>query len=429
MMRKNSDLPSGLFIKKNSKNYYYIFRYTDLDGKSKQKSINTEVSIELTTKKALKKALENGIAKKNTFLAELEKNRVSPINCECRDILHDNDTFAQYAYYWLDEIKRSVRDNTWIAYKGTVEYHLIPLLGQIKVKEMTQYDIEAFIIAELDDCDRKKRIIEKRIEENGGKPVKVQNNEKPYYVSIKKHLSQLKSILNEAVCDGILEANPVNMVKPRVLKQIPKSTFEADPFTKEEVLKLREGIKGTDLEVPIMIDTYLGLRREEVLGLRWSDIDFERNIIHICHTCRLVGAKAVRKDLPKNSSSRAFLPLIPSLKQYLLNVREEQKKDKMICGEGYRESDYVCRFKDGSLIGPDRLTHGYSRILSKLGLRHTRLHDLRHSIGEIILEETGDITIAQAILRHSGIQTTADIYARVSRKSMIKGLQTLDADT
>lgn len=57
------------------------------------------------------------------------------------------------------------------------------------------------------------------------------------------------------------------------------------------------------------------------------------------------------------------------------------------------------------------------------------MHDLRHSIGEIILEETGDITIAQAILRHSGIQTTADIYARVSRKSMIKGMQTLDADT
>lgn len=57
------------------------------------------------------------------------------------------------------------------------------------------------------------------------------------------------------------------------------------------------------------------------------------------------------------------------------------------------------------------------------------MHDLRHFIGEIILEETGDITIAQAILRHSGIQTTADIYARVSCKSMIKGLQTLDADT
>ena len=62
-------------------------------------------------------------------------------------------------------------------------------------------------------------------------------------------------------------------------------------------------------------------------------------------------------------------------------------------------------------------------------LKQYLLHDLRHSIGEIILEETGDITIAQAILRHSGIQTTADIYARVSRKSMIKGLQTLAADT
>lgn len=62
-------------------------------------------------------------------------------------------------------------------------------------------------------------------------------------------------------------------------------------------------------------------------------------------------------------------------------------------------------------------------------LKQYLLHDLRHSIGEIILEETGDITIAQAILRHSGIQTTADIYARVSRKSMIKGMQTLDADT
>ena len=416
----------GLVQKAKGKNWYYQFTYRDEEGNRKTKSVNTDVPKEKVSKNMKSKAIERGLQKKEQFLKELTESREKRISQRNIKKTHSKDTVEEYAEYWIREMKGSVEDNTLESYESILRTHIIPRIGQITLSELDQYDLKEFILEELADCDRRKMLIDEKIKKAKGKPVKIRSNERTYYPSIKKHLDIIKMMLDYAVSELDIETNVAKLVNKQVLKKIPESTFEAEPYDREEVAKLRKVIMGHTLEPCVILASYLGLRREEVLGLRWCDVDFENHIIHIRQVCVLVGSQPVYREKAKTKKSKAKMHMIKPLRDYLQTLKKEQEKDRQFFGPGYYDTDLVCRWNDGHPIKPNYISQTYKKLLVQSGLRPTRFHDLRHTVGEIILEETGDIKLVSDTLRHSNIQTTADIYTRSTEASIAKGLESLD---
>ncbi len=409
----------NLYKKKTGKCWFAKFNYIDENGHRKQKSISTGIS----KYDSKKKALEVGLKLEKEYLKEIEAKK-NILTTSVNHVSHSNDTIEEYSEYWLDSLKRSVKENTLNSYREIIEGHINPIIGQVKLSDLDQFVLQAFIMEELSICDERQTIIDKRMAEN--KNAVIRTNERPFYNSIKKHLDTIKMMLEYAVNDGEINENVAKKINKQVLKMIPNSKFEPKPYDIDEINILKEAIKGDILETPVVLASTLGLRRSEILGLKWSDIDFSQDLIYIRNTCVLVGATIKYRDnVVKTDSSKDMLPLIPELKDFLLKAKERQETDKEIMGSGYTESDYICRWPDGKLIKPNYISQAFKRFLSKNGLRPIRFHDLRHSVGTIILEKTGDIKLVSEILRHSTIQTTSDIYIQTNADYKARGLNAL----
>ena len=154
-----------------------------------------------------------------------------------------------------------------------------------------------------------------------------------------------------------------------------------------------------------------GLRRGEVLGLRWQDIDFESKSIFICNT--RIRVKEVIEKQPKSEASLRTLPLIPHIERYLLRLREQQNEDKLLMGKCYTDCDYVCRKRDGTPTNMDSCNGVFKRILRKNNLQDIRLHDLRHCTASFLLKNGASMKEIQIWLGHSDISTTMNIYTHV----------------
>ena len=401
-------------LKRESCKYYTAkFRYTNQFGQCKQKELSTGVSKYGSKKEAMEKA--RGMV--DDFIRRNSSGKVGRED-------HSRDTVAQYAMHWMHEIQGSIRDNTWTSYQLIVEKHIIPLIGAIRLRDLDQYDLANFIEAELDICRDREKIVAKK-KKNGEK---IRNADRPFYYSIEKHVALIRNMLGYAFREDDVVENVALKINTNVLKKIPRSSFQSQPFNAQEVLTLRQAIMGSTIETPVIITSYLGLRRSEVLGLKWTDIDFAGGIIYIRNTCILVGSRTVfYDDTAKNEASIQPLPLLPELAEYLKKLKKQQKEEQRVFGSAYYECENICRIADGTPIKPNYVTQTFNRLLKKNGLRHTRFHDLRHSVGTRILEETGDIELASRVLRHSNSQTTSKLYVQPGMNYMASGLEKMNS--
>lgn len=394
----------SLISRKNAKCYYWKFYYKQC-GVLKQKNVNTGVPIKGGSKKEAERV---GRQKEAEYIDSLH----TPIQRH-QDLkyAHKDDTVEEYAQYWLNERLGGKKANTRYSYQLIVNKHIIPLLGNLKVSEIDQFDLEWFIKEHLKKCDE----LEEKCEQKRKKGKKITNADKPYYNTIKKIMDITSMMLKDAVSSGALNDNPCKKVAKCIRDLIPKSSFtdkKAEPYTIAELNTLIEASKGTTLEPCIMLAVYLGLRREEVLGLKWSDVDFINNVVYIRNTVVTEGGKILyRDDVTKNKNSKATLPLYADLRLYLLSLKQKQYEEKMIFGDCYNDSDYICRWNDGKLIKPNYISQTFPKLLKDNGLRSIRFHDLRATVVTLVWERTGDIKLAQTIARHGNISTTADIYA------------------
>ena len=185
------------------------------------------------------------------------------------------------------------------------------------------------------------------------------------------------------------------------------------------------------IELPIILASFYGLRRSEVLGLKWDAIDFQRNTITIQHTytsCDIDGSIIeVAADTTKTKSSRRTLPLIPQFRDILLEKLEQQEEYKRVCGRCYNKKyiDYICVDEMGNIIKPNYVTCSFSDLLKKYGLRHIRFHDLRHTCASLLLNNGIPMKQIQEWLGHSDFATTANIYAHLECNSKLTSAQAM----
>ena len=171
---------------------------------------------------------------------------------------------------------------------------------------------------------------------------------------------------------------------------------------------LCESVKNTQLELPVTLASYLGLRRGEVLGLRWRDIDFEKNILRVNNTRTKAGGNVIEKE-PKTEKSKRVLVMPAQVVEVLLNEKTRQVEIRKK-HQNYYDNDYIFTKHDGTPFKPNYLSACFRKHIEKLGIEEIRFHDLRHSFASIANQAGIPITEISSAMGHSSPSVTYSVY-------------------
>lgn len=369
------------------KGYYYIVLNMRTDtGARKTKWIAT--GIPEGGKKNLKQAEELLAKTRYTYEDMVIHTEPKSKTTVASDIL-----FADYMIKWLSIIKNSVEVDTYAGYVNNVKKRIAPYFRELGVtlKSVTALDIENFYSYCFNELKLKGTTIQR------------------FHANIHKAMKY-------AVKHDLIVANPMNKVeRPKGQK------YTGSFYTVSELEELFEAAKGDPCEFPILMAAFYGLRRSEIMGLRWRAIDFENNLITIDHTvvqCMCDGTTiTVEKDRTKNQSSCRSMPLVPQYRDLLLRMKVRQECCRKLCGNCYTESEYIFVNDMGEPYQPNYVTQHFKLVLRKNHLRSIRFHDLRHTCASLLLKNGVPMKDIQEWLGHSSYNTTANIYAHLDTSS------------
>ncbi len=218
-------------------------------------------------------------------------------------------------------------------------------------------------------------------------------------VSVRKHLNVIKQALNDAVLYGYISVNPAQAVKMR--RRFTPLSDNINYLTTDEAKAILSMLEQYPvIHLAVMLSLFYGLRKSEVLGLRWSAIDFEYDVFCINHT--VVKSNTIEAgNQTKTEGSKARYQLLPIVKNALQAHKARTE---------HIQSEYVFTRSDGSVMRPDSLTRTFQRCLKRHGFKKMRFHDLRHSTATILFDQGWSIEDVRQWLRHSDIETTFNIY-------------------
>ena len=356
------------------RNKYYVVLDRYIDGKRKQQWLSTGL-----TAKGNKRKAEQMLREK---LSEAEKEAAIP----GADML-----VSDCVRYWLTKAQHRVDEVTYRGYEQTAKTQILPYFDAngLTLRDCTVKALQAYF------DEKHKR---GRLDGKGGLSAKTM-----------RHLRTILSLsFDEAIKEGQLSANPCKLTElPR------RERFEAHFYSTEQLHRLFAVMENDAMLPLVKITALYGLRRSEVLGLKWDSIDFVNGLVLIHHTVCKLGVK-IEKDKTKTESSRRKFTMTEDIRDMLLKRKaevEQAAKDN----PAYTKSPYICTDKNGVLLRPDSLTRGFQRVLHKNGLQHMRFHDLRHSTASILYDSGMQPKEVQEYLGHSDIETTLNIYTHLGR--------------
>lgn len=366
--------------------YYVVLNLKSPDGKRIPKWVST--GIHVGGKKEEKQAFEKLIEFRHTYRDPVVLDpEVAGVQ------LDPNIRFSDFMLFWLESVKNSVEGDTYAGYEANVKARIVPYFEKtgVRLNELTALDIERF----YEYCFNQLKV----------KGTTVQH----YHANIHKAVKY--AIRHDLITQNIL----AKVDRPK------SETFTGSFYTLPEIERLFEVVKGDPVEFPVLMAAFYGLRRSEILGLRWSAIDFVGNTLTVEHTVvqyRINGKMVVEgKDRAKNKSSCRTMPLIPQYRDLLLRMKTRQESCRALCGNCYQESDYIYVNDLGVPYCPDYVTAHFKRVLKKHGLRVIRFHDLRHTCASLLLKNGVDMKDIQEWMGHSSYSTTANIYAHLDDRS------------
>ena len=196
-------------------------------------------------------------------------------------------------------------------------------------------------------------------------------------------------------------------------------------YNATQIEKLFKIFEGDPAEFGVIAASFYGLRRSEVLGLRWDAIDFESKTITIKHTvneARVDGkCTLVMADTTKTKSSFRTLPLVAPFEEMLLKMKMEQEENKRLCGNCYCQDyiGYIYVNEIGEIIKPGFLTSHFASVLKANNMPRIRFHDLRHTCASLLFAQGVSLKEIQAWLGHSTIGTTANIYTHLDENNKL----------
>ena len=357
-----------------------LLSWIDAEGNRQRKSMATELSVKGNKKRA------------EDMLYEVRKEQEALLSGlpNIESLL-----FADFMEEWLVAIKPEIKLTTFGGYQMNVQKSIGPYFRKrgILLSELSADDINDFYSNQL-------------------KHMKA--------TSVHKFHANISKALKYAVQKNYIPHSVMEKVRR------PKPERYVGKFLKQsETVELFEAVKGHKLELGVIFGAFYGLRRSEIVGLRWESIDFEANSVTIEHTVTIATIDnkrvVIADDTTKTKSSFRTLPLIPAIRTKLLAVKAEQEQNRKLCRKSYNTAESIYIYTDalGNRIKPDYLSTAFPRFLEMHGFRRMRFHDLRHSCASLLLANGVPLKQIQEWLGHSDFSITANTYAHLDYNSKL----------
>jgi integrase len=291
---------------------------------------------------------------------------------------------GDYLMQWLEMTHKPpmVKHSTYTQYRSAINKHLVPSLGHVFLHKLTVQQVQAFYAQ------------------------KAQEGLKPNTISVIHRV--LHEALENAVKWNLLSRNVSSLASfPR------KTRYDVKPLSASDAQKLIQAVQGSKIEALLIIAITTGIRRGELLALRWDDVDLEQGVLHVRRTMNQIAGFGFVENEPKTKTSyrRVMLPnvAVEALKTHRVTLNQAKQQ----AGTKWIEKGLVFPNTKGNFLSPSRLLIWFQRALNQAGLPHMRFHDLRHSAATILLTMGVHPKVVQELLGHSTIAMTMDIYSHL----------------
>jgi integrase len=291
-------------------------------------------------------------------------------------------TVAEYMNKWLtDSARNRLRPKTYEDYSGLTLRHIVPALGHIKLKNLTPLHVQQFYGAKL-ESGLSKRTVE-------------------YLHAV------LHSALKQAVRWELVHRNVTEAVDPPRPERKERPTFNLD-----QARLFLEAAQDDGWGALYMLVIQTGMRRGELFGLRWDDVDLDNGWLHVRQALAHDGKSF---SLPKTAKGRRRIRLTAEAVEALRKHRIAQHQERLQLGSDWRDHGLVFCSSVGTPMNPDNfIKRQYKPLLRRAELPYIRFHDLRHTFASLMMPHVKNPQIVQQMLGHSRISTTLDVYSHLS---------------
>lgn len=290
---------------------------------------------------------------------------------------------SHWLEYWMDSIVRPNRAETTVyAYQKIIDNHIDPALGTVPLKRLTPKMVQEYYT----ETQRA----------NG-----LSSN------TMRRHHDLLSSALRSAVRQDVIPASPMERVEPPRVR-----TTESYFYNNQELKLLYQKIEGNILELAVKLAGSLGMRREEICGLKWENVDLQRHLVLIREARTAYGATIVQKETKNRSSVRTLY--LPD-EVYLLLEQEQarQQQERCLQSPTYNPTDHVILDAKGVPYSPNALSLAFTRFVKKNDLLRLTFHGLRHTFATIASCQGASLFDIGKALGHSTPATTGRIYTHL----------------
>ncbi|MFI9276043.1 tyrosine-type recombinase/integrase [Kitasatospora sp. NPDC052896] len=316
---------------------------------------------------------------------------------------------AAFLAYWLETVAvHRLRENTHTRYTAVVRLYVIPGLGKKKLAKLTAKDVRTWLDHLRTTCQCCARGLDTTRDHPQCCAVGKCCRKRLSPLTLAYVHSVLKSALEHAVREEEIPRNVarnVRMGTPRPRR------FE--PLTAEEARALLAATNGHRLSALFELALRTGLRKGELLGLRWEDLDLAGATASIRRTLQRTNSSGLAALPTKTHSSERRIALPTECLHSLEQHRDRQHQEREAAGAGWKASGYVFTRPDGNPIEGTTLTRHFNTLLRRAALRRIRFHDLRHSAATLLLEQGVELVVIKELLGHAHIGVTATVYAHV----------------
>ena len=233
--------------------------------------------------------------------------------------------------------------------------------------------------------------------------------------------STLRTMLSEAMREELIERNVATVVRPPSAQQV-----EVQPWSTVEASRFLAASADHRLHALFAVGVALGLRKGELLALRWDDVDLEGGVVHVRQNVQRLPEIGLVFGPPKSNKSRRTIPLPAASAKVLRTHRANQAAEALALGPAWGESGLVFTSAVGTVIEPRNLNRFFDELIAKAGVRRIRFHDLRHTCASLLLAQHVPARIVMEILGHSQLAMTTDLYSHVMPTALREAADAMD---
>jgi integrase len=305
-------------------------------------------------------------------------------------------TLERFAEHWLkDVVGPRLRPSTLSSYRETLRLHILPPLGRMNLRSLTPTRVRTLLANKAADG-------------LGRRSVQIIH-------------STLRTMLSDAMREELIERNVATVVRPPSAQQV-----EVQPWSTVEASRFLAASADHRLHALFAVGVALGLRKGELLALRWDDVDLEGGVVHVRQNVQRLPEIGLVFGPPKSNKSRRTIPLPAASAKVLRTHRANQAAEALALGPAWGESGLVFTSAVGTVIEPRNLNRFFDELIAKAGVRRIRFHDLRHTCASLLLAQHVPARIVMEILGHSQLAMTTDLYSHVMPTALREAADAMD---